>query len=114
MSTTQRRSMHANSLAAFYQGQTDLFNKREVEILKAFRNKGPMTDREVMFELCFEDPNAVRPRISDLIDDGVLVQIGDKPDPITGRTVRIVRLRDDPRKPQAEFAFKETLASLVR
>lgn len=100
MSTSNRRRLHINSLEAFYEGQEKLFDKREKEVLSALRRKGPMTDREVMFELCFEEPNAVRPRITTLIDDNVLEQVGKKKDAITGKTVRIVRIRANPFRPQ--------------
>ena len=106
MSPKQRRSMDVNSLLAYHEGKADLFEKREIKILSALRCAKDLTDREIMLALGFSDMNAVRPRITDLIEDGVVEKTGDKLDPVTGKRVRTVALCADPRKPQAEFAFE--------
>lgn len=102
---SRRQEMHVNSLAAFWEGEEMLFGKRELAVLAALRAHGPMTDREVMLRLDFSDPNAVRPRITGLMEDGVLVECGEKSDPITRKTVRIVRIADNPLAPQRQFEF---------
>jgi hypothetical protein len=53
-----------------------------------------------MIKLGKTDPNYVRPRISFLLQDGVLEECGSKSDPVTGKTVRMVRIVDDPRAPR--------------
>lgn len=58
-----------------------------------------------MLFLGFVDPNSVRPRLTELIGDGILEEAGSVSDPITHKTVRVVRLRKDPRTPQREFSF---------
>lgn len=96
MSATQRRSLHVNSLRAYEQGRVDLFSKRELAILGAFRAAGPgakATDRQVMIALGFSDMNSVRPRITELINDGVLVEVGETTDGVTRKRVRLVSLR---------------------
>ena len=94
-----------NSLLAYYQGQEGLFGERELKVLQSLRYARDLTDREIMLALESKDMNAVRPRITELIERGVVEKTGNKRDPITGRIVRTVSLREDPRKPQAEFGF---------
>ena len=108
MSVKSRRDQHINSLLAWHAGQAELFSDREGAILLFLdRSKalGPMTDREIMLGLGFEDMNSVRPRISELVDDGVLEEFGDKLDPVTGMTVRLVRIKADPSAAQRQFDF---------
>ena len=105
MSHTRRKQMAVNSLLAYWQGEEGLFEKREQDILKALRYAKDLTDREIMLALELPEPNCVRPRITELIKDGVLEQTGNKIDPQTGKRVRTVSLRADPRRPQAEFKF---------
>jgi hypothetical protein len=99
------RRVRPNSLEAYWSGEESLFNKRELLVLGALRRWGPMTDREIMMRLNQVDPNYCRPRISDLIEDGVLIEAGEKVCPITGKTVRIVRLRSDPRGAGVQCCF---------
>ena len=47
-------------------------------------------DREVMRMLDFTDMNKVRPRITELVDAGVLREVGTVKDETTGRHVRLV------------------------
>jgi hypothetical protein len=83
--------MHANSLAANQTGRTGSFTQREREILSALNTAGrPMTDREIMRALGHFDMNCVRPRITELIDAGALHETGQRIDPATGKTVRLV------------------------
>lgn len=93
MSSTTRRSMHVNSLAAYEAGRRELFSKRELLILDALRGKAPATDRDVMHALGFADMNSVRPRITELVKDGVLVELDSVRDRKTGKWVRTVQTR---------------------
>ena len=102
MSATNRCRMHANSLLAFHQGKQELFSKRELEVLVALRKLGSATDREVMIACDFTDMNSVRPRLTELIKDGVIEECGMKMDPVTDRQVRLVRVKADPRLPRRE------------
>lgn len=94
MSTTQRRSIHVNSLAAYDAGRRELFSVRELAILDVLRSNPwgnvPRTDREIMKSLGFADMNTVRPRITELIKDGVLAEKGSVEDATTGKWVRLV------------------------
>ncbi len=51
------------------------------------------TDRHVCTFLGFTDMNSVRPRITTLIKRGLLEECGSMRDPLTGKRVRLVRLK---------------------
>jgi hypothetical protein len=85
------------------QAREDLFGERELKVLQALRYARDLTDREIVLALGFQDMNSCRPRITELIEKGVLEHSGDKQDPVTGKRVRTVSIRKDPRKPQMEF-----------
>lgn len=83
--------MHANSLAAL--GSLDC-GERERLIIDAYVAAGlPQTDRQIAERLGFDDMNKVRPRISDLIDDLILREVGSTKDHVTGKKVRLVEVR---------------------
>ena len=83
--------LHPNSTDAHAQGkESGHFNERERLILEKLKEAGPMTDREVMTALSFSEPNAVRPRITEMVRRGDLVEVGSKVCPVTHKTVRIV------------------------
>ena len=105
MSAHERHTMAVNSLLAYWSGKEDLFGKRELDVLKAIEKLQRATAREVMLHLGFVDPNAVRPRICELLKDGVIEEVGDRIDSITGKSVAIFALKRDPRAPQALFDF---------
>jgi hypothetical protein len=86
------RTMHANSLAAYYDGELDEFTKRQREILEAFKRYGGLTDRQCMTKLGYHDMNAVRPRITELINRGVLLEVSNPTCPVTKKTVRVCEI----------------------
>lgn len=63
---------------------------RAALILAWIKQHGPATDRQVMRGLGFADMNAVRPRISELIDARLVVECGDTRCSETGQRVRRV------------------------
>ncbi len=83
-------TMHTHSLSA-YASEREKLNRREKEILGVLHTGARMTDREIMELLNYREPNAVRPRISDLIKAKWVVECGEKPDHVTGIKVRIVK-----------------------
>jgi hypothetical protein len=88
-----KRRVHANSRAAYASGRLDHFPRRAREILAIFeRATKPLTDREVMIELGRSDPNAVRPRITELVEAGVLVELDPVVDLATGKRVRACKI----------------------
>jgi hypothetical protein len=97
--------MHVNSLLAYWRGETSWFGKRERAVLDVIEHMGRATDRAVMMALGFVDMNTVRPTITHLRDDGVLEEVGEETCPVTNHRVRLVAIRKDPRRAQAEFVF---------
>lgn len=68
---------------------------RAAAVLTWIKANGPATDREVMRGLGFTDMNAVRPRISELIDARLLVECGEKRCAQTRQVVRLVRFNGE-------------------
>ncbi|MEI6211493.1 MAG: hypothetical protein WCR06_07685 [bacterium] len=88
------RAMHAHSLAASEHHQEE-HRGRKALILDclALRCK-PMTDRQILEALYpdSDDMNRVRPRITELVREGRLMEAGEIEDPDTHETVRKVWL----------------------
>lgn len=106
-------SIHINSLRAFMQGSDELFGKRHRQIIGIFRRSpGPRTDREIMIALGFSDPNSCRPRITELVETGVLVEYGETECPITKKTVRLVTLAKQ-QAAQSEFNLGQVITPAV-
>ncbi len=93
MSAHTRHAMHVNSLSAYHTGQHETFSERELAILSTLKAKRWATDRDLMTALGFSDMNAVRPRITELIADGLIEEIGTTNDTTTGKRVRRIALR---------------------
>ena len=55
-----------------------------------------MHARQIMKALGFTDANTVKPRITELIDKGILEECGSVRDPETGKRVRLVRIKKTP------------------
>ena len=83
---------HPNSITANENGKAGPFGKRAQAIIDVYKQCSSITDREVKKALGFEDMNAVRPRITELVKAGVLMECGSIADPVTGMRVRLVRL----------------------
>ncbi len=88
------RAMHSHSLAA-HEHHQDEHKGRKGLILEclALRCK-PMTDRQILEALYpdSDDMNRVRPRITELVREGRLMEAGEIEDPDTHETVRKVWL----------------------
>jgi hypothetical protein len=86
---------HANSLAAHHtETASGGLSRRAQQILTAAESQlsgRPFTDREMMRRLGYSDPNAVRPRITELTAAGLLVEVGQVPDSVSGKSVRLSR-----------------------
>jgi predicted transcriptional regulator len=81
---------HPNSAASLK--KTDKAERYRLIISALEREQKPMTDREIARYLGFSDMNAVRPRITELVQAGTIRDAGNKRDETTGRTVRTVAL----------------------
>ena len=66
----RRQRVHKHSAEAYHQALPGL-NSRSLLILAWLRQHGPATDRQVMRGMGFSEPNAVRPRLTELIDAGL-------------------------------------------
>jgi hypothetical protein len=83
--------MHDNSLDAFREEKPKLSARAE-RIYGWVGGHGPATDREVLRGLNYSDMGAVRPRLTEMIHDGLLEECGKKRCPVTHKTVRLVRV----------------------
>lgn len=85
------RGQHPNSKAA-YRAKIASFRGRKAEIIEAIRTHGPGTDRQIMGWCGYRDMNAVRPRISEMVNwDEVLKEIGSAIEgEMTNRVVDVV------------------------
>lgn len=84
---------HENSIIAYHDTHTERRVRKEAVL--AIYQEWPQVrfaDREIMIKLGFKDMNAVRPRITELVDAGVLIECGKIKDGLTKRTVRTTRL----------------------
>lgn len=88
--------IHPNSLSAYHDERPRL-SARASAVLTWIRQHGPATDRQVMDGMGFREPNAVRPRVTELVELGMLVEVGSVRCAWTGKTVRRV---DVPRPAQ--------------
>ena len=89
--TTDGRGRHENSLAAHDVGCAVRFGRR-AEIVAWLNDHGPATDREIATGMFGDraDMNMVRPRLTELLDAGAVVEVDRVRDGVTGMTVRRV------------------------
>lgn len=84
------RRVHPNSAQAYHDSAPEL-SERAAAVLAVYRRAThPLTDRDVKDALGFSDMNAVRPRITELVESGLLRECGRVKDSITGKMVRVV------------------------
>ena len=83
--------MHINSLTAYREEGERLSGRKALIYELLSETNTALTDREVMLKLGYSDPNAVRPRITELIKRGLIEEFGSKVCVSTRKTVRRVR-----------------------
>ena len=83
----KRMSITEETRRESYQ-KTDCIS-RQIEVLGAFRENGPMTARECRDYLHRQDMNEVKPRITELCAKGLLTKTGKKYDDKTNRNVAV-------------------------
>lgn len=82
--------MHPNSEIAFAESFGEL-GRREKECYAVLtQSMRPLTDRQVMEALRFSDPNAVRPRLTELCKDLWVREVGWTQDHVSGKRVRLL------------------------
>jgi len=84
-----KKRMDESSLEAWHAKRTQ-FEKRKREILEAIGGDC-LTVRQIKDRMGKLDMNEVRPRVTELLQMGVLEKIGRQPDPLTGVPVMLVR-----------------------
>lgn len=90
MSRHPSHRMHGNSLQAYHGSD---FTPRERAILDVLRaSPEPMTDRAIALRLGFSDLNAVRPRISEMLEGEILAEGGTVECAVSGKHVRTVKI----------------------
>ena len=83
--------MHKNSLSAYAQLP---LSTREREVVSIFTNAAqPITDRQCMTLGGYSEVNNVRPRITHLLEMGILHEVGDTQCEETGKTVRLCAVK---------------------
>lgn len=88
------RGHHDNSKEAHTSTETRMSGRR-LAIFRHIALHGPATDRQLRDALFpGGDMNMIRPRVSELLDMGALVETGRATCPTTGMTVRVVDLAD--------------------
>jgi hypothetical protein len=80
--------MHANSLTAYDSTATERLSLEE-RIIGLMVDGKARTDREIAIDLAHGEP--LRPRITGLLDAGILHEVGSKECQHTGKTVRLTK-----------------------
>jgi DNA-binding Lrp family transcriptional regulator len=84
--------MHDNSLDAFREEKPKLSARAE-RIYGWVGGHGLSTDRDVLRGLNYSDMNQVRPRITELVEDGLFEEVDKVRCPVTHKNVRRVRVK---------------------
>ena len=85
-------AIHEHSLRA-YREERPALSVRAAAVLAIVGRYGPMTDREIVDRLGYRDMNACRPRVTELLQAGLIVEHDAIRCAVTGKTVRRVRVR---------------------
>lgn len=78
--------IHENSSASFAES-SEARGALESRVLQLMSDRKPRTDREIQYALEHSEP--IRPRITQLVDAGLLHEVGSKRCQYTGKTVRL-------------------------
>jgi len=74
------------SIKTYHELQEEgVIGKDQKEVYKALKELVKATDNEITKELCYLDPNKVRPRRKELVDIGVVKEIEKRNCKVTGR-----------------------------
>ena len=93
--------IHINSRKSYKEEAASLGN-REREIFNyLMMTRREYTDRQLAKEMGFEHRSLVQPRISGLIDKGLVMECGKAKCNVTGKLVRMIKLAKD--SPQQEL-----------
>lgn len=84
-----RHRVHPNSVAA-YRAEQPRLSSRVQKILDHVTKHGGGTDRQIAEAMWYPERSHVQPRISELVQAGLLVEVNKIKCPVTGNTVRVV------------------------
>lgn len=82
--------MHHNSIKAYYEEIEKLSNRAKAIYNWIVEHGQSYTDREIQIRMGFAERNMVQPRITELIERGLLYECGKTKCAMTGKTVRLV------------------------
>ncbi len=104
--TQRARRIATNTLESYHAGKLELFPQTERIVITTFQTVGTATDRDIALYLDYDDLNRVRPRITALLERGIIEKCGDTVCPFTGRTVRLCRLAQPEDKAQLLLSYE--------
>lgn len=84
-------TMRANSREAYHAERKKL-NARSATVLQWLKEHGPATERVICESLNYPDMNCVRPRCTELIDYGMVQEVGKTRCHVTSKSVRILAI----------------------
>lgn len=85
--------IHANSMSAYQDlNSTQTAYNRQKAIISCIRWFGPLTVSQIKEKLNFTERNQVAPRVTELLDMGILEELSSIKDPYSGRSVMVVGL----------------------
>lgn len=91
------KDIHQNSRESYRDFRGAKQNSYRARIWNMYHDSGrPLTDREIMQTLQETDPNNVRPEITRLKQDGLVIEVGKSKCPVTGKTVRLATITETP------------------
>lgn len=81
------------SLASYVsESDSGRVGSRQREVLEVIRQLGSCSDRDIAVALGKQDLNYVRPRRFELVEKGLVEEVGKKKDGVTGKTVYVWRI----------------------
>lgn len=92
-----------------------LLGRLQFKVYDAIYKRGPLTQNE-LHKWCFPDtqPRNVQPRVSELVERGVVAQVGERECSITGRVCIIWDVTDKlPIRPEKTETKDQTIARLT-
>lgn len=88
---SRAQAVHEHSRQA-YRAERPNLSARAKLVLEWVRLHPGTTDRDIRAGLGYADMNAIRPRVTELVEAGKLVEVGARRCPVTGKTVRVLDL----------------------
>ncbi|MBQ6233573.1 MAG: hypothetical protein IJJ80_08710 [Clostridia bacterium] len=92
------RKRNIDPISAFSNEQMEPVKERRYQMILNVM-KGEMTAREICVALGYHDMNMVRPRITELIDKGIVEKCGTTFDTLTQRPVNVFRIAEADHEP---------------